>query len=101
MASFNINLINETNKNEFFKNTINYIKKNKLIKDEKFKELLKRKKDEYGNDLLKEMLKYDFVHSDSPLLVIFTYHIGDLNKTEYLVKYYPLLHEMKDVRPLT
>lgn len=95
MASFNINLINETNKKEFFENTINYIKKNKLIKDERFKELLKRKKSEYGNDLLKEMLEYDFIHSDSPLLVIFTYDIGDLNKTEYLVKYYPFSQEMK------
>lgn len=95
MASININLINETNKKEFFENTINYIKKNKLIKDERFKELLKRKKSEYGNDLLKEMLEYDFIHSDSPLLVIFTYEIGDLNKTEYLVKYYPFSQEMK------
>jgi len=95
MTSFNNTLTNEKNKKKFFKNTIYHIKKNKFIKDERFKKILLRKKSEYGIDLLKEMLEYDFIHSNSPLLVIFTYEISDLNKTDYLIKNYPFSQKMK------
>lgn len=95
MASFNINLIDETDKKKLFEKTIKYIEKNILIEDEKFKTLLLRKKSEYGIDLLKEMLEYDFIHSNSPLLVLLTYDYGEINKIKYLLEYYPFSQEMK------
>jgi len=95
MATFNINLTDETSKKNLFKNTINYINKNKLIKYEKFKELLKRKKSEYGNDLLKEMLEYDYENSDSPLLNKFGIEIAEMEKIKYLLEIFPFSQQMK------
>lgn len=88
-------LTDETSKKKLFENTIDNFKKNIFIDDIRFKTLLLRKKSELGNDLLKEMLEYDYENSNLPLLVLFTYEYGEMNKTEYLIKYYPFSQEMK------
>ena len=95
MASLNINLIDETCKNKLFEELIKYILKNKYIDDRRFKTLLLRKNSEYGNELIKEMLEYDYENSNLPLLNIFGIEIGEMEKIKYLLEIFPFSQEMK------